>query len=101
MAAASVKVPRQPLLASRGTSISENSTGRRVRDPNLAVDDERAELVASFLMPRAVIKPSVLRGRLAELIDERLRLTAHRRERSLDAECVGNADLRAPHDESR
>jgi hypothetical protein len=54
--------------------------GRRVRDPDLAVDHERAELVASFLVERAVIEPSVLGARLGELIDKWLRLTTHWRQ---------------------
>jgi hypothetical protein len=46
--------------------------GRCVGDPDLAVERERAQLVASLLVERAVIEPSVARGRMFELVEDRL-----------------------------
>ena len=73
----------------------------RVRDPDLAVDLDRAVLGDLLLVERAVIEPSIARGRLLELVDERLRLTFHRGKRPLEVEFVRDTNLGAPEDEPR
>jgi hypothetical protein len=81
--------------------VSERLVGGRVGDPDLAVDLDRAELVASLLVERAVIEASVPRCRMFELVDERLRVAFDRGKRPLDVELVGDDDLSAPQNEPR